>query len=99
MSMPSFQMPSIKGFSSGLIPTMNKDQMGILQQLQQLASPSSFTSRLASGDQSYFQDLEAPALQQFNQMQANIANRFGTMGTMGGRHSSGFQLAQNQAAQ
>jgi hypothetical protein len=55
------------------------------------------TSRLAAGDESYFQQLEAPALRQFGQLQGKIASRFSGQG-MGGRRSSAFQNEQNSAA-
>lgn len=63
-----------------------------------LISPESITSRLASGDQSAFAEMEAPAMQQFNALQGNIASRFSGMG-QGARRSSGFQNTMNQASQ
>jgi len=81
----------------GQIQQFTPAQMDFFKQLQGLASPQSFTSRLASGNPSMFQDLENPALQQFNALQGNLASRFSGMGT-GARNSSGFQLGANQAA-
>ena len=49
-----------------------------------------FLSKLASGDQGQFQQLEAPALRQFGQFQGDIASRFSGAGS-GARRSSGFQ--------
>jgi hypothetical protein len=41
--------------------------------------------------------MEAPAMQQFNELQGGLASRFSGMGT-GARHSSGFQNASTSAA-
>jgi hypothetical protein len=58
--------------------------------------PDSFLSRLAGGDQSQFEQLEAPALKQFGQLQGQLASRFSGMGS-GARRGSGFQNASSQA--
>lgn len=51
------------------------------------------TSQLASGgSEEMWNQLEAPALRQFGQLQGNIASRFSGMGS-GARRSSGFQNA------
>ena len=55
-----------------------------------------FANLLAGGDQSQFEQLEAPALKQFGALQGNIASRFSGMGA-GARRSSGFQNTMNQA--
>jgi hypothetical protein len=52
---------------------------------------------LAGGDQSAFEQMEAPALRQFQGLQGQLASRFSGMGT-GARRSSGFQNTANQAA-
>jgi hypothetical protein len=52
-----------------------------------------FLSKLAAGgDEGFWNQLEAPALRQFGELQGNIASRFSGMGT-GARRSSGFQNA------
>lgn len=53
--------------------------------------------RLASGDQSQFQQMEAPALRQFGALQGNLASRFSGMGGSGARNSSGFQNTMGEA--
>ena len=58
----------------------------------------SYLSRLAGGDESLFQDMEAPALRQFGELQGGLASRFSGMGGLGARRSSGFQNASSQAA-
>ncbi len=73
------------------------------QQMQQFGdmfshvNPQSTTARLAGGDQSAFDQLEAPALRQFGELQGDIASRFSGMG-MGGRRGSGFKNTMNSAA-
>jgi hypothetical protein len=63
----------------------------------QHVGPDSYLSRLAGGDQSMFDELEAPAWQQFQQAQGQLASRFSGQG-MGGRSGSAFQNAGGQLA-
>jgi len=86
-----------KGYSMGRIQNFTPQQMQLFQQLFSNVSPDSFTSRLAGGDQSAFEQMEAPALRQFGALQGNIASRFSGMGS-GARRSSGFQNTQTQGA-
>ena len=78
------------------------EQMQLFQQLFGNVGPDSFTSRLAGGDQSAFEDIERPALQQFAGLQGQTASRFsaggGGPGALSGRRSSGFQNAMTQGA-
>jgi len=85
------------GYKSGKIQQFTPEQMQLFQQLFSNVSPDSYLSRLAGGDQSQFEQTEAPALRQFSELQGNIASRFSGMG-MGARRSSGFQNTVNQAA-
>ncbi len=78
------------GFKLGQKPNFTPEQMQLFQSLFSQVSPDSYTSRLAGGDQSLFEEMEAPALRQFGNIQANTANRFSGMGS-GARRSSGFQ--------
>lgn len=73
------------------------EQMQLFQQMFGHVGQNSYTSRLASGDQSLFDEMEAPAMRQFSGMQGNLASRFSGMG-MGARNSSGFQNTANQAS-
>lgn len=86
-----------KGYQLGQLQQFTPEQMQLFQSLFSHASPGSYLSRLAGGDESMFNEIEAPALRQFQGLQGNIASRFSGMGT-GGRHSSGFQNTMNQAA-
>lgn len=73
------------------------EQMQIFQQMFSNLSPGSFLSRLAGGDQDIFNQIEAPALQQFSGLQGGLASKFSGMGS-GARRSSGFQNTLNQAS-
>lgn len=72
------------------------EQMDLFQNAFNFVGPDSYLSRLAGGDQSIFDQIEQPALQQFQGMQGQIASKFSGMG-MGARKSSGFQNTMNQA--
>ena len=86
-----------KGYRAGQLQQFTPEQMNLFQQAFGHVGPDSYLSRLASGDQSQFAEMEAPALRQFNELQGNIASRFSGMG-IGARRSSGFQNTQNAAA-
>lgn len=73
------------------------EQMNLFQQMFSNVSPDSFLSKLAGGDQSTFDQVEAPALRQFSELQGGLASRFSGMGSFGSRKSSGFQNEANQA--
>jgi len=85
-----------KGYRYGRIQEYTPEQMEMLQQMMNFLGPDSPLFRMASGDQSYFDEMEAPALRQAGQLQGNTASRFSGQG-MGGRHSSGFQNESSQS--
>lgn len=87
-----------KGYKLGQIQQFTPEQMQLFQQMFGQVGPESFLSKLAGGDQSQFQQLEAPALRQFNELQGGIASRFSGMGA-GARRSSGFQNEVTAAGQ
>lgn len=87
-----------KGYQQGQLQQFTPEQQQLFQQMFSHVSPDSYLSRLAGGDQSMFEEQEAPALRQFSGLQGNLASRFSGMGTTGARRSSGFQNASNQAA-
>lgn len=86
-----------KGYEAGSLQQFTPQQMQLFQQMFGQVGPNSQTSRLAMGDEGMFNQLEAPAMRQFGEQQANMASRFSGMG-MGGRKSSGFQNTMNSAA-
>jgi len=87
-----------RGYRQGQMQQFSPEQMQLFSQMFGHVGPDSFLSRLAGGDQSMFEQMEAPAMKQFGQLQSGIANRFSGMGS-GARRSSGFQQAQTTAAQ
>lgn len=84
------------GYNQVKIGQYTPEQSQLFQQQFGMVGPDSYTARMAGGDQSMFDEIERPALQQFGELQGNIASRFSGMG-MGGRRSSGFQNTMNQA--
>lgn len=85
-----------KGYKRGQLQQFTPEQMQLFQQMFGHLGPDSFLSKLAGGDESMFEQLEAPALRQFQGLQGQMASRFSGMGT-GARQSSGFQNTANQA--
>lgn len=79
-----------KGYRKGQLQQFTPEQMKLYQQMFGHLGPDSYLSRLASGDQSLFEEMEAPAHRDFLSGLGQIASRFSGMGT-GGRHGSGFK--------
>ena len=95
---PSFNVGKAKGgYQPAQLQQFSPEQMNLFKNLFGHVGQDSFLSKLASGDQGTFDQLEAPALQQFAGVQGNIASRFSGMGS-GARRSSGFQNTMNQAS-
>ena len=91
-----------KGYKAGALQQYTPEQLKLLQHTMGFVGPDSYLSRLAGGDEELFNEMEAPALRQFNQLQGNIASRFsgggGGQGAMSSRRSSAFQNATTSAA-
>ena len=85
------------GFSKYAVNNYTPEQQKLFRQGFEHLDRDSYTSRLARGDQSQFEEMEAPALRQFNELQGGLASRFSGQG-MGARKSSGFQNTSNAAA-
>jgi hypothetical protein len=92
----------IGGYHIGQEQKYGPEAMQLYQQLFGLVGPESYLARLAGGDESMFEEMEAPAFRQFNALQGNIASRFsgqgGGKGPLGSQKSSGFQNTMNQAS-
>ncbi len=86
-----------KGYKTGQMAQFTPEQMSLFRQLFSNVGPESYLSKLAGGDESQFQEMEAPAMRQFQGLQGQLASRFSGMG-MGGRKSSGFQNTATAAA-
>ena len=86
------------GYTTGRIQNFTPEQIQLFQRMFGSVSPDSFTSRLAQGDQSAFDESEAPALRQFAGLQGQTASRFSQLapGAMSSRRGSGFHNAINQ---
>ena len=85
-----------QGYKEGSIQQFTPEQMQLFQQMFSHVSPDSYTAKLAGGDQGLFNEMEAPAMRQFNELQGGLASRFSGMGS-GARRSSGFQNAATSA--
>lgn len=93
----------IPGYHSKSISTLSPEQQDLFSRLLGgsmggIESGLGHLSKLAGGDQSYFDELEAPALRQFGALQGNLASRFSGIGS-GARRSSGFGNAMSSAGQ
>lgn len=86
-----------EGYDVGQLQQFTPDQMKVFKQSQQNIGPDSYLSRLAGGDQETFNQMEAPAMRQFQGTLGGIASRFSGQG-MGSRKSSGFQNTTTSAA-
>lgn len=103
-------LPKVSGYKTYSLPNLTQEQQGVIQQqLPQMGqgtrSGIDYYNKLASGDQSMFQDIEAPAYEAFNKLLGQVGSRFSQYG---GRDSSAFQnaiagaggeLSQNLASQ
>lgn len=96
---PSLNVGKAKGgYKPAQMQQFTPEQMNLFQQMFGQVGPDSFMSKLAGGDQGTFDQIEAPAMRQFQGLQGNIASRFSGMGSGGARRSSGFQNTMNQAS-
>lgn len=88
----------VAGYDVNQLQQFSPEQMNLFQRMFSGVSPDSYTARLAQGDPGLFQEMEAPALRDFSELQGGMASRFSGMGSLGARRSSGFQNTMNQAA-
>lgn len=73
-------------------------QMDLFQSLFSNLGKDSYLGKLAGGDQETFNQIEKPALKQFQGFQGDLASRFSNQG-LGGRNSSGFQNSMNESTE
>lgn len=92
----------VGGYDIQRLQNFTPEQMQLHQSLFSHVGPESYTSRLAAGDQSLFDEMEAPALRQFSGLQGNLASRFsaggGGAGAMSNRRSGAFKRTGSAAA-
>ena len=81
------------GYKSGQMSNFTPEMMQQFQQMFGHLGPDSYLGRLAAGDQSMFEEMEAPAWKQFQGVQGNIASRFSQAG---GLKSSGFKNSMSE---
>jgi hypothetical protein len=91
-----------KGYKASQLAQMTPEQMQLLQQRIGELGPDSYLAKLAGGDQSIFNQIEAPAMQQFSALQGGMASRFSggggqAQGGLSSRRSSGFQNSIGEA--
>ena len=87
-----------KGYKAAQLQQFTPEQMELFKNAFSHLGPDSFLSKLAMGDQSQFEQMEAPALRQFSELQGGLASRFSGAGSLGARKSSGFQNTASSAA-
>lgn len=90
--LPGDKLPS--GKRAGQLQQFTPEAMELYKQSFSHVGPDSYLSKLASGDQSFYNEMEAPAMRQFSGLQGNMASRYSGgqgQGGMGQRKSSGFQ--------
>lgn len=87
-----------KGHKVGQLQQFTPEQMQLFSQMFSHLGPDSYLSRLASGDQSQFEEMEAPAWRQFQEAQGQLGSRFSQVapGSMGARRGSGFKNSAGQ---
>ena len=83
------------GYRVGKLGQFDKRQNRLYRQSFEDVGPDSYLSKLARGDEDVYNEIEAPAFRQFNELQGGLASRFSGMG-VGARNSSGFQNTSNQ---
>jgi len=103
MSLPTRTGQKINGYTPFTTDQLSPQQRSFFEQLLGGASQGSgqnldWLNRIAQGDPSTYEALEAPGWRQFGEAQSQIANRFSGQG-LGGRRGSDFKNAQSGAAQ
>lgn len=101
---PTGRISGLKGTGYKQItsPTLSPEQAQLFSQLIGGTSRGlgqgglESLSQQATGNPEQFQQMEAPAMRQFNQLQGGLASRFSGMGS-GARNSSGFQNSLGEA--
>jgi hypothetical protein len=89
-----------KGYEIGQLQQFTPEQQQLFEQLFSHTGPESYLSRLAGGDESSFEQEEAPAWRQFQEAQGQLGSRFSQLapGAMSAQRGSGFQNAAGQQA-
>ncbi len=94
----SFKEKRPHGYEKYAINKFPPELMQLFQQWMEMTRPEGQLSQLARGEPGAFEQLEAPAMRQFQELTGGLASRFSGAG-MGARRGSGFQNAASQATQ
>lgn len=86
-----------RGYGTYQLQNYTPGQMQLFEQGLRNVGQDSYLSRLAGGDASFFDEMEAPAKRQFNDTIGGLSSRFSGAG-MGARRSGSFQNATSAAA-
>lgn len=90
-----------KGYKTGELQQYLPEQLSQFKDLFGNVGPDSYLSRLAGGDEELFNEMEAPSMRQFQELLGGLSSRFSAgsgRGSLGTRHSSGFQNTGTAAA-
>jgi hypothetical protein len=86
------------GYKTAQLQQFTPEQLGLFQQMFGQVGPDSYLSRLAGGDEATFNQIEAPAMRQFQGLLGQAGSRFSGLapGAMSARHGSGFNNSTGQ---
>lgn len=82
------------GYKTGQLQQYTPEALDLYGQMFSHVGRDSYLNRLSSGDEDLFNEIEAPAHRQFQEMLGGLGTRFsigGGEGSLGTRRSSGFQ--------
>lgn len=87
-----------KGFSKAQLSQYTPEQMSLFKRMFSDVDQDSYLSKLAGGDESYFNEIEAPAWRQFQEAQGQLGSRYSQLapGALSAQNGSGFQNAAGQ---
>ncbi len=87
-----------KGYKQGQLQQFTPEQLELFQQMLGYLGPDSDLGRLAGGDESMFEQMEAPAWRKFQEAQGQLGSRFSQLapGAMSAQKGSGFQNSAGQ---
>lgn len=103
MSTPTISKVGNTGYNQVQSPKLSPEQQQLFSQVMGIGqngiknTVDQLSQRASGGNEQYWQQQEAPAMRQFNELQGNLASRFSGMGS-GARRSSGFQNTLNTGA-
>lgn len=87
-----------KGYKQATLQNFTPEMMDLFKSLFSHLGPDSYLSRLAGGDESFFEEMEQPAWRKFQEAQGELGSRFSQLapGAMSAQRGSGFQNASTQ---